>query len=169
MPANWAQINSDVLEGIVKQINLYEDFVAFSCVSTWWRSIAAATKENFECKFQSNQMPWLMLLPEEGSTDHLCSFYSLSRAPSLLEINDSVVVKWLLDGSHKDSEGGVVLDEIADLMLTGNGVAVSNIPRSANRPAYVLAGEAMKTSEDAFWMEECPHYLDDLLKADVPI
>ncbi|KAK0588338.1 hypothetical protein LWI29_038346 [Acer saccharum] len=74
-----------------------------------------------------------------------------SLAPSLLEINDSVVVKWLLDDSHKDSEGGVVLDEIADLMLTGNGVAVSSIPRSANRPAYVLAGEAMKTFEDAFW------------------
>ncbi|KAK2641094.1 hypothetical protein Ddye_022857 [Dipteronia dyeriana] len=77
-------------------------------------------------------------------------------APSLIEINELVVVIWLLDGSHNDSKSGVILNEIANLMTTGSGVAISSISRKANMPAYVLAREALKISGDAFWNEECP-------------
>ncbi|TXG69316.1 hypothetical protein EZV62_004251 [Acer yangbiense] len=56
----------------------------------------------------------------------------------------------LMEG-HNDSESGVILDEIADLMLTGNGVAVSSISRNAYWPAYVLAREALKISGDALF------------------
>ncbi|KAK2639192.1 hypothetical protein Ddye_026987 [Dipteronia dyeriana] len=59
--------------------------------------------------------------------------------------------------------------EIVDMMNTGNGVAVSGISRSANSPAYVLVREALKFSEDVFWMEKCPRYLDDLLKVDMHV
>ncbi|KAK4856636.1 hypothetical protein QYF36_019570 [Acer negundo] len=83
--------------------------------------------------------------------------------PSLVKINESVVVKWLLDGSHNDSEFRVILDDIADLMLTGSVVGVNSISRKANRPAYVLAKEALKISGDAFCMEECTTYLKLLI------
>ncbi|KAK2652206.1 hypothetical protein Ddye_012062 [Dipteronia dyeriana] len=87
----------------------------------------------------------------------------------LLEISEFMVVNWLLDGNHKNSDSGMILEEIVDMINTGNRVAVISIFRSANMPAYVLAGEALKILEDVFWMEECPCYLDDLLKADMHV
>ncbi|KAK3225756.1 hypothetical protein Dsin_005618 [Dipteronia sinensis] len=95
---NWDQINGDVLEEIVKRINLYENFVTCSCVCTPWRS--AATKENFNNRFRSNQMPWLMLSPEEGNIDHLRSFYSLSRGKS-----NQIVLKEASDHKCFSSKG----------------------------------------------------------------
>ncbi|KAK3218543.1 hypothetical protein Dsin_012513 [Dipteronia sinensis] len=90
-------------------------------------------------------------------------------APTLVKINESVVVNWLNNGSHKEYEHEVILDEIDNLRHSGNGFAICNISRKANRPTDALAKEALKMSEDAFWMEDCPPFIYDLVKADMPI
>ncbi|KAK2651380.1 hypothetical protein Ddye_011236 [Dipteronia dyeriana] len=91
-------------------------------------------------------------------------------APILVETNESsVVVKWLCDGSHKEFENGVILDEIANMMHVGNGIVVNNVSIMANMPAAVLAKEALKISEDTFWMEECPPFFNNLVMDDMPV
>ncbi|KAK3210794.1 hypothetical protein Dsin_015500 [Dipteronia sinensis] len=90
-------------------------------------------------------------------------------APNTVEINESVVVNWLSSGSHKDSEYGVILDEIDDLMHSGDRIVFCSIPKRANMPAIALAKEALKISEEAFWMEECPPFINDIVKADKPV
>ncbi|KAK3229469.1 hypothetical protein Dsin_001350 [Dipteronia sinensis] len=90
-------------------------------------------------------------------------------APHMVEINESVVVNWLSSGSHKDSEYVVILDEIDDPMHSGDKVVFCSIPKKANMPTIALAKEALKISEEAFWMEECPPFINDLVKADMPM
>ncbi|KAK3212540.1 hypothetical protein Dsin_017246 [Dipteronia sinensis] len=90
-------------------------------------------------------------------------------APNTVEINESVSVNWLSSGSHKDSEYGVILDEIDDLMHSGDRIVFCGIPKRANMPAIALAKEALKISEEAFWMEECPPFINDIVKADKPM
>ncbi|KAK3169102.1 hypothetical protein Dsin_000133 [Dipteronia sinensis] len=59
--------------------------------------------------------------------------------------------------------------DIKKSIMFGNEVALSNISKKANMPAAALAKEALKISEDAFWMEESPPFIYDLVKADMPV
>ncbi|KAK2661256.1 hypothetical protein Ddye_007789 [Dipteronia dyeriana] len=115
--------------------------------------IMASSAQTIEASF-SLKMRQLVAIKKSILFGMDCGLASI-----LVEANESsVVLKWLCDGSHKDSENGVILDEIANLMHAGNGIVVSNVSRKPNMPAAVLAKEAPMISEDTFWMEECPPF-----------
>ncbi|KAL7188913.1 hypothetical protein ACSBR1_038719 [Camellia fascicularis] len=58
----WAELISDVLVLIAKQIDVVEDYVAFGGVCKSWQ--VAAVKENFNERGWSHQILWLMLAQE---------------------------------------------------------------------------------------------------------
>lgn len=61
---DWANMNGDILEEIVRRIELYDDLVRFGCVCSAWHSVASRKNS----RFRSIQMPWLML-PQQQGTD----------------------------------------------------------------------------------------------------
>ncbi|KAK3187896.1 hypothetical protein Dsin_027457 [Dipteronia sinensis] len=88
--------------------------------------------------------------------------------PCVLESDAAVVVKWINDESHLDSEcGGLILD-ILELISCMNGVLVNFVLRLANQVAHGLAQNGLVCAEDAFWMEEFPGYVRGVVIADMP-
>ena len=54
------------------------------------------------------------------------------------------------------SEVGIIISDIKNMLLQIQCVAVSFVPRLANKVAHCLAKYALSCSEDRFWLEEYP-------------
>ncbi|TXG52728.1 hypothetical protein EZV62_021897 [Acer yangbiense] len=79
-----------------------------------------------------------------------------------------VVVKWVVDGTHLDSADGAILVDIAGLREACGGLIVAFSLRHTNMVAHVLAKQALKNSDDFFWLEEFPRCVALVIQADMP-
>ncbi|KAI9200372.1 hypothetical protein LWI28_006673 [Acer negundo] len=71
-------------------------------------------------------------------------------APCRLELDVSIVVKWINVGNHLDSLSGNVLAEISTLISSLNVIYVSHVPRLTNNVTHGLAKNALKVVDDLF-------------------
>ncbi|KAK2664550.1 hypothetical protein Ddye_003124 [Dipteronia dyeriana] len=89
-------------------------------------------------------------------------------APCVFEIDDALAVKWITDGQLNLSENGVLLDDINSLVSNLSNVVFTHTTKKANSVAWGLAKHALKIAEDAYWMEEFPTCIGDIVLADKP-
>ncbi|KAK0591013.1 hypothetical protein LWI29_034474 [Acer saccharum] len=76
--------------------------------------------------------------------------------PSLVDSDETLVVKWINQGNFRDSKFGTILSDIDDLRTANSGVSFSYITSQANRAALNLAKFALRIAEGTFWIEDYP-------------
>ncbi|KAK3228673.1 hypothetical protein Dsin_000554 [Dipteronia sinensis] len=77
-------------------------------------------------------------------------------APCLFEMDEANVVKWILDGDYRDSEYGLILDDIESLISNFTRGNFTHTGKHTNRVAHGLATFALQSSEDTYWIDEFP-------------
>ncbi|KAK3212070.1 hypothetical protein Dsin_016776 [Dipteronia sinensis] len=87
-------------------------------------------------------------------------------APCVFEIDDALVVKWINEVQLNLSENGVLLDDINSLASNLRSVSFSHTSKGANGTARRLARHALDITEDAYWMQEFPTCIRELVLAD---
>ncbi|KAK3221527.1 hypothetical protein Dsin_008552 [Dipteronia sinensis] len=127
---------------------------------------------------EGRKLVWVLLVRESTGFVHACSSQVVSATfnaqiaealavfraihffrdcglfPCVLESDAEVVIKWIVEGSHLDSAGGVILSDISYLIEEIGGLSIGFAPRQANRVAHVLAKQALCAFNDFFWMED---------------
>ncbi|KAK3221557.1 hypothetical protein Dsin_008582 [Dipteronia sinensis] len=88
--------------------------------------------------------------------------------PCMFEVDEATVVKWIIEGSHSSSKNGVLLNDICSLSTKLRLVKFGHVPKKANSVARGLARRALEITRDAYWMEEFPGCVKDLVEADMP-
>ncbi|KAK0583366.1 hypothetical protein LWI29_036220 [Acer saccharum] len=76
--------------------------------------------------------------------------------PCVLDSDAEVVVRWINSGKLLNSEIGVIIMDIQNLLLQARCVLINFSPRKANQIAHVLAKNGLSCVEDMFWLEEFP-------------
>ena len=88
--------------------------------------------------------------------------------PSVIESDEAIVVKWLNDDDRRNSECGIILEDITNTISNLNGVTISHVQKRFNKVAHALAKNALGISEDAYWMEDYPGCISRMVEADKP-
>ncbi|KAK0583954.1 hypothetical protein LWI29_005542 [Acer saccharum] len=84
------------------------------------------------------------------------------------EMDEACIVKWIVNGDYKESENGLILDDIDSLVSDLGEVIFNHTDRRANRVAQGLATFALMSNEDTFWMEDFLICVRDKVLADMP-
>jgi hypothetical protein len=87
----------------------------------------------------------------------------------VFESDAAVVVKWVNERSHLNSDTGVILADILKLLDGLNVVKVCYVPRLANEAAHGLAKFALRCDDDRYWMEEFPNCINDIITKEATV
>ncbi|KAK4851608.1 hypothetical protein QYF36_016741 [Acer negundo] len=83
-------------------------------------------------------------------------------------MDEASIVKWIMNGDFKESEYGLILDDIDSLMSSLGEMNFNHIDRHANRVVHDLASLALKSYDDSFWMEDFLTSVGYMVLANMP-
>ncbi|KAK2641358.1 hypothetical protein Ddye_023121 [Dipteronia dyeriana] len=88
--------------------------------------------------------------------------------PCVFEMDEALVVKWIIEDQCNFFENGALIDDIRFLSSDMRKVKFVHNSKKANGVARSLAKLVLDVAVDTFWMEEVPACLNALVLADKP-